>query len=192
MVFIIWKLYTILTYLAVTTYCSSWPQLIYDAIHQELLQHGANFGYPAFTCLTQRWQGRPLLWFPPPGSDSRTLRSRLELLMRITWPSQRRRFILICFTTSMSSYISCSSWFQRILYRRRVHKSYVGFYFRIRLMFAHLKMSRSLHQIIRPAIWATYISKPSFSNRYQLIHNLKIVAIYLNGYSYASIIGCWQ
>ena len=31
------------TYLAITTCCRSWPQLICGAIHHELLQLGANF-----------------------------------------------------------------------------------------------------------------------------------------------------
>ena len=37
----------LLTYLAVTICYWSWTQLIYDAIHHELLQLGANFGYPS-------------------------------------------------------------------------------------------------------------------------------------------------
>ena len=110
------------------------------------------------TCLAQRWKGRPCLQHPPPGSDSKTLRTKLELSIRETWPSHRRRCILTRFTTSMSSYIS---------YARRVHKSYVGFSSRRRLMLAHLKMSASKSQrhIIKPAIWETYINKSSFSKR---------------------------
>ena len=38
----------LLTYLAITTCYRSWPQLICGAIRHELLQLGANFGYPAF------------------------------------------------------------------------------------------------------------------------------------------------
>ena len=37
----------LVTYLAVTTCYRSWRQLNYDAIHHELLQLDANFGYPA-------------------------------------------------------------------------------------------------------------------------------------------------
>ena len=68
------------------------------------------------TCLAQRWGGRPCLRQPPPGSDSKTLRTGLELSIRATWPSHRRSCILIRFTTSMSSYISYSSWFHRMRY----------------------------------------------------------------------------
>ena len=42
------KTHFILTYLALTTCYRSWPQLICGAIHRELLQLGANFGYLAF------------------------------------------------------------------------------------------------------------------------------------------------
>ena len=38
----------LLTYLAITTCYRSWPQLICGAIHHELLQLGANFGYTVF------------------------------------------------------------------------------------------------------------------------------------------------
>ena len=38
----------LLTYLAITSCYRSWPQLICGAIRHELLQLGANFGYPAF------------------------------------------------------------------------------------------------------------------------------------------------
>ena len=41
-------IYYLLTYLAITTCYRSWPQLICGAIRHELLQLGANFGYPAF------------------------------------------------------------------------------------------------------------------------------------------------
>ena len=44
-----WKELTyLLTYLAITICYRSWPQLICGAIRHELLQLGANFGYPAF------------------------------------------------------------------------------------------------------------------------------------------------
>ena len=39
---------TYFTYLAITTCYRSWPQLICGTIRHELLQLGANFGYPAF------------------------------------------------------------------------------------------------------------------------------------------------
>ena len=38
----------LLTYVGITTCYRSWPQLICGAIDHELLQLGANFGYPAF------------------------------------------------------------------------------------------------------------------------------------------------
>ena len=53
--------------MAVTTCYRYWPQLNYDAIYHELLQLGANFGYPAFLCTSfvtwsaQRWLGCTLL-----------------------------------------------------------------------------------------------------------------------------------
>ena len=37
----------LLSYLAITTCYRSWPQLICGTIQHELLQFGANFGYPA-------------------------------------------------------------------------------------------------------------------------------------------------
>ena len=120
------------------------------------------------TCLVQRWRDRPFLRLPPPGSVLKTLLTGLELYIRATLPSHRRRCILIRFTTSMSSYILYSSWFHRMrLCRRKVHKCYVGFSSRRRLMFAHLTMSasKSQHHIIKPAIWETYINKSSFSKR---------------------------
>ena len=54
----------------------------------------------SWTCLVQRWGGRPWLRHLPPGSDSKTLRTGLELSIPATWPSHRRHCIL------MSSYIS--------------------------------------------------------------------------------------
>ena len=46
----------LLTYLAIITCYRSWPQLICGAIHHDLLQLGANFGYPAFLdTLTRDW-----------------------------------------------------------------------------------------------------------------------------------------
>ena len=57
------------------------------------------------TCLDQRWPRRPFLQLPPSGSDSKTLRTGLKLSIRVTWPSHRRRCVLIIVTTSMSSYI---------------------------------------------------------------------------------------
>ena len=66
------------------------------------------------TCLAQRWVGRPCLRQQLPGSDSKTLRTGLELSIRATWPSHRRRCILIRFTTSLSSYTSYRSWFHRM------------------------------------------------------------------------------
>ena len=80
------------------------------------------------TCLVQRWRGHYFLRLPPPGSDSKILRTGLELSIRRTWPSHRRRCILIRFTKSMSSYLSYSFWFhhirhsplsQRVLYNLR-------------------------------------------------------------------------
>ena len=38
----------LLSYSAITTCYRSWPELIYGAIRHEVLQLGANFGYPAF------------------------------------------------------------------------------------------------------------------------------------------------
>ena len=66
------------------------------------------------TCLAQRWGGRPgLRRHPSRGSDSKALRTGLELSIRATWLSHRRRCILIRFTMSMSSYISYSFWYRR-------------------------------------------------------------------------------
>ena len=62
----------LLTFFAITTCYRSWPQLICGAIRHELLQLGANFGYPAFLDSHQ------------PGSDSKTLRTGLELSIRAT------------------------------------------------------------------------------------------------------------
>ena len=141
-----------LNYLAVTASLQpryrSWPQLI--CVHHELLQLVANFGYPALL----HSQQCPFLRLPAAGTDSKTLRTGLKLSIRATLPSHRRR----C-TGSKSSYISYSSIVWAILlYSRKVHKSYIGFYSRRRLMLAHMKLStsRSQHHIIKPAIWETY------------------------------------
>ena len=105
------------------------------------------------TWLAKRWEGRPCLRHPPPDSDSKTLRTGLELSIRATWPSHRRRCILMpslrrcdrIYRTASGS-IVCAI----LLYRRKVHKSYVGFSSRRRLMLAHLQMSasRSQHHIL--------------------------------------------
>ena len=106
--------YYLLTYVAITTCYRSWPQLICGAIRHELLQVGANFGYPAFL-------------------DSH----------QPVWPNAVEA-VLVCAI---------------LLYCRKVHKSYVGFSCRRRLMPTDLKIStsRSQHHKIKPAIWETWL-----------------------------------
>ena len=78
------------------------------------------------TCLAQDWRGLPLLRLPPPGSDSKTLRTGLKL----SQPSKTLYFnaphyidvIVYIYRTAPGS-IVCAI----LLYRRKVHKSYVGF-----------------------------------------------------------------
>ena len=56
--------YTSLTYLAITTCYRSWPHLICGAIRHELLELGANFGYPISEILINQFGptlGRPSL-----------------------------------------------------------------------------------------------------------------------------------
>ena len=93
----------------------------------------------------QRCLNRPFQQFPPPGSESKTLQTRLQLSIEVTWTSLRRRCILIRFITSMSSFISYSSWFHRMRHSPLSHKG--------RRLMLNLKMSssRSVHHIIRPA-----------------------------------------
>ena len=84
----------------------------------------------SLTCLAQSWGGRSCLRHPPPGSDLKTLRTGFVIhtnWVRNPYELHRRRCILIRLTTSMSSYISYSSWFRC---RRKIHKSYVGFSYR--------------------------------------------------------------
>ena len=109
-------------------------------------------------------------------STTWTLRTGLELSIGATWPSHRRRYIFTSlrqchriYRTALGS-IVCAI----LLYRRKVHKSYVGFSSRRRLMLAHLKMSSSGVKV-----------------RYTVLHILIVVAIYLNEYAYASILSCW-
>ena len=63
----------LLTYLAITTYYRSWPQLICGAIYHELLQLGVNFGYLAFL------DSHPPVW-PNAGEVYLRLISRLMSL----------------------------------------------------------------------------------------------------------------
>ena len=147
-----------LTYLLITTCCRSWPQLNYDAIHHELLQLGANLWYPALSA-------------KPSFSATSTTGLRFEDFtnwLGAIHTSGISTLYFNSYTTSMSSYISCSSWFHRM---RHFPISQKGAFVLRRIFlsktFPHLKMppSRSLHHIIRPSIWATYICKSSFSKR---------------------------
>ena len=134
----------LLTYLAVTTCYRSWPQLIYDAIHHDycsLAPISDTQRCYIFSYLFSPTLAFPFLRLPTPGWDSKTLRTGLVLSIRATWPSHQRRCILIsrCIRIyrSASGSIVCAV----LLYRRKVHKSYVGFSSRRRLMLAYLKTS---------------------------------------------------
>ena len=62
------------SYLTITTCYRSWPQLICDAIHQELLQLGANIGDPAFL------DSHPTVW---PNADEAVLACDIHHLVQI-------------------------------------------------------------------------------------------------------------
>ena len=149
----------LLTYLAVTTYYRSWPQLNYDAIHHELSQLGANFGYPAL--LLSLSPGQPNAFKAVLFCDFHHL-AQMRRLYELSWsyPYERHEPAIEDVVFSLHRCyriivqlllpIVCGI----LLYRRKVQKSYVGFSSRTGLMVAHLKMSlcRSLQHIIRPAI----------------------------------------
>ena len=157
-----WNLTYLLTYLAITTCYRSWPQLICGAIHHELLQVGVNFGYPAFLDSHQP------VW---PNAAKTVLDCDIHHLAQIrrlfqlgySYPYERHDPAIEDAVFQYASLRRChciyrtaagSSVCAILLSRRKVHKSYVRFSSRRRLMLAHLKMSssRSQHLIIRLAI----------------------------------------
>ena len=129
----------LLTYLAITTYYRSWPQLICCAIHHALLQLGAKFGYPALL------HSHPPVW-PNAGEVYLRLISRLmSLSVFMLEPRYTKSFTTSILQPSISTDTSM------VVSLAVVKRNFVLLSFTARpILRAYLEKAASTSQILLP------------------------------------------